>query len=74
MTRHIELEVRLSRGLAVVAEADDLVENALGDFPFGGFGNFDNFVVADDGDFVAVGIEADAFAGNVVDDDGIEIL
>ena len=28
----------------------------------------------DDGDGVAVGVKADAFAGNVVDDDGIEIL
>ena len=58
----------------MLAEADDLVEDALGNFPLGGFGDFDDFVAADDGDRVAIGIEADAFAGNVVDHDGIEIL
>ena len=58
----------------MLAEAHDLVEDALGDFPLGGFGNFDHFVAGDDGDGVAVGIEADAFARNVVDDDGVEIL
>ena len=59
-------------GLAVLAEADDLVEHALGDFPLGGFGDFDHFVVGDDGDGVAVGIEAHAFARDIVDHDGVE--
>ena len=58
----------------MLAEADDLVEDALGDFPLGGFGDFDDFFASDDGDGVAVGVEADAFAGNVVDHDGVEVL
>ena len=57
-----------------MAEADDLVEDALCHFPFGGFGNFDHLVTGDDGDGVAVGIEADAFARNIVDYDGVEIF
>ena len=49
-----------SQRVAVLAETGDLVEDALGDFPFRGFGNLDDFVVADDGHGVAVRIEADS--------------
>ena len=56
----------------MLAQADDLVEDALGDFPFRGFGDFDDLVVGNDGDGVAVGVETYAFAGNVIDDDGVE--
>ena len=54
------------------AQLYDLIEDALGYLPLGSFGNFDDFVVGDDGDRVAIGVEADAFAGDVVDDDGVE--
>jgi len=54
-----------------LTEAGYLIENALSHIPFGGFGNFDYFVVGDDSDGIAVGVEAYAFAGNVVDDDSV---
>ena len=46
----------------VLAEMDDLVQDALGHFPFRGFGNLDNFVAADNCDRVTVGIEAHTFS------------
>ena len=58
----------------MLAEADDLVEDALGYFPLCGFGDFDDLVAADDRHRVAVGIETDAFARDVVDYDGVEIF
>ena len=58
----------------MLAHAHDLVEDALGDFPLRGFGDFDYFVAGDDGDRIAVGVETDAFAGNIVDDDGVKIF
>ena len=60
--------------LAVLAQLNDLVENTLGDFPLRGLGNFEDFVAGDDRDGVAVGVEAYAFAGNVVDHNRVEVL
>src|SRR5439155_26235986 len=53
-------------------QADDLIENTLGDFPFGGFGDLGDRVVSDDGDRVAIGIKADTFAGDIVHYDSVE--
>src|SRR5208282_60016 len=64
----------LHRGFAALANAHNLVENALRHFPLGGLGNVDDLVVGNDGHFIAIGVEADAFAGNVIHDDGIELL
>ena len=61
------------RGLRL-AELDDLIQDALSDFPFGGFGNVDDFGVGDDSNGVTVSVEAHAFARDVVYDDGIERL
>src|SRR5271157_3150482 len=47
----------LHRRLALLANPHDLIENPLCHFQLGGLGNFDNFVVSDDGDFIALGIE-----------------
>ena len=58
----------------MLAQAHDLVEDALGDFPLGGLGDFDDLVVSNDRHFVALGIEADAFAGYVVHYDAIEMF
>ena len=60
--------------LRCCADAHNLVENALRHFPLRGLGNFDDLVVSDDGHFIAIGVEADAFAGNVVDHDGVEMF
>src|SRR5580704_500710 len=49
-------------GFAGLAQADDLIQDALRDLPLCCFGNFDYFVARDDGDSVAVGVEAYAFA------------
>ncbi len=46
----------------MLAETDDLVQDALGHFPFRGFGNLDDFVAADNCDRVTVGIETHAFS------------
>ena len=48
-----------------------MIEYSLGDFPFCGFGDFDNIMVSDDRHGVAVGVEADAFVGDVVHDDRV---
>src|SRR5580704_16500421 len=60
--------------LAPLANPDDLIEDALCHFPLGGLGHFDDFVVSNDGDLVAVRIEADAFARDIVDYNGVELL
>ena len=57
-----------------MAETYYLVEDALGYFPLRGFRDLDDLIVSDNRDSVAVGIEPDAFAGNVVDYDGIEVF
>ena len=56
------------------AQANHLIEHALRDFPLGGLGNFNHFVLGDDGDSVAIGVEADAFARDIIHHDGIERL
>jgi len=60
--------------LALLADANNLVENALRDFPLRGLRNFNDFITGDDSHFVAIGVESNAFAGNVVDYDGVELL
>ena len=40
------------------AQFDDLIEHALSDSPFRGFGDIDDIVVGDDGDGVAVGSQS----------------
>jgi hypothetical protein len=62
------------RRLTPLADADNLIEYALGHFPLRGLRDFDDLVVSNDGHFIAIGIEADAFAGDVVDHDGVELL
>ena len=57
---------------AAFTQLNYLVEDALGDFPLRSFGNVDHFFLRDDGDGVAVGIEADAFARDVIGDDGVQ--
>src|SRR5579863_9872797 len=64
----------LHRRLAALADADDLIENALRHFPFGGLGHFDHFVMTDDRNLIALGIEADALARDIIHHDGIELL
>ena len=49
-------------GLWHFSQSDRLVEHALCNFPLGGFGHFDHFAVSDDGDRIAVRVEAHAFA------------
>ena len=53
---------------------DNLIEHTLRNFPLGSFWNFDDLVVSDDGHFVALGVESDAFARNIVDHDRVEVL
>src|ERR1019366_9547771 len=43
-----------------------LVQHAVCNFPFRGFGNLDHFVVRDDRDRVTVGIKTNALARNVI--------
>jgi hypothetical protein len=50
------------------------VEDAAGDFEFGGFRDFDCLVGGDDGYGVAVGVEADVGAGDFVEDDSVDAL
>src|ERR1035437_1443083 len=47
----------------------NLVEHPLRNFPLRGLGNLDYFALGDDGDRVAVGIEANTLARNVIDYD-----
>ncbi len=68
------LDSGFHRRFAPLPQPNDLIEDALSHFPFRGLGDFDNLIVGDDGDFVAIGIEADAFAGNVVDHDRVQSL
>ena len=56
----------------IFAQTDDHIQHALGDFPLRGFRYVDNFVVSNDRDGIAFGVEAYALAGNIVDHDGIE--
>src|SRR5580704_5912081 len=64
------LSLRLDRG--ALSELYYLVQYAVGYFPFRGFGNLDHFAVRDDRDRVAVGIETNALARDVVYHDCIE--
>ena len=57
---------------AGLTDVDDLVKNSLGYFPLCGFGNFYDFIVGDDGDRVAIGVETYAFTRDVIDYDGVE--
>jgi hypothetical protein len=69
-----ELTLGFDWRFAVLPQLCDLIKNALGHFPLGGFGDFDHFFASDDGHGIAVGIEADAFTRNVVDHDCVEVL
>ena len=60
--------------LPAVTQAHNLVEYPLRNFPLGRLRNLDDLVLRNDGHFIAIGVEADAFAGDVVDYDGIELL
>jgi len=60
--------------LSVFAQANHLFEHALGNFPLRRFGNINDVVAGDDGDGVAVGVEANSFAGDIVDHDRVERL
>ncbi len=62
------------RRLAALTYAHNLIENALRNFPLGSLGNIDDLVVSNDGHRVAIGVEADALAGHVVDYDGVELF
>jgi hypothetical protein len=57
-----------------VTQLYDLIEDALRDLPLGGFRDFHDFIAGDDGDGIAIGIEAHTFAGNIVYDDAIEVF
>ena len=50
----------------------DGIQHALRHFPLCGFGNLDCFIAGENGDRIAVGVKANALAGDVVDDDGVE--
>src|ERR1700680_1861970 len=52
----------------------NLVEDALRDLPLRGLGHFDNLMVSEDRDSIAFGVKTNAFAGNIVHDDGVEML
>ena len=61
-------------GFALLAQPRNLVENSLGYFPLRGFGDFDHIVARNDCYGVAVGVEADAFARDIIDDNRIQIF
>src|ERR1700730_9395079 len=61
-------------GLSVLPNAHYLIEDTLRDFPLRGFGNINDLIVGNDRHRIALGIEADAFAGYVIDDDCIELF
>ena len=46
----------------------------MSNFPLGGLRDFDHVIPSDDGDCISIRVEADAFAGDIVDDDSVEIL
>src|SRR5579863_5070289 len=62
------------RRLALLAQAHHLVEDALRHFPLRGLGNLDDFVMGEDSGGIAVGVEADALAGNIIYDDCVEMF
>jgi len=62
------------RRLAPLANPDNLIQNALRHFPLRGLGDLDDLVVGNDRHFIAVGVETDTFAGDVVDHDSIEVF
>src|ERR1700688_5124242 len=59
---------------APLAQAHDLIEHSLRNFPFRRLGNLHDFVVRDDGYLIAIGVESDPFASNIVHYDGVELL
>ena len=59
---------------APLANLDDLIEHALRHFPLRSLWHFGDLIVRDDGDFIAIGVETDAFAGYVVDHNGVKVL
>src|SRR5271157_3974620 len=55
-----------------LSQLNDLVQHTMGNFPFRGLRNLNHFTGRDNRDRVAVGIETDALAENVVYDNRIE--
>src|SRR5258707_8296063 len=53
---------RLSGNRRMTAQPDYLIEHSLSHFPLGGLRHFEDIMLGDDGDGIAIGIEADAFA------------
>jgi hypothetical protein len=62
------------RRLAPLAKPDNLIQDALRHFPLRGLGDLDDLVVGNDRHFIAVRVETDTFAGDVVDHDSIEVF
>jgi len=62
------------RRFPLLADAHDLVEDALRYFPFRRLRNVNDFVARNDSYLVAIGIESNAFARDIVDHDGVELL
>ena len=60
--------------LPPLPEANDLIEDALGDFPLGGFRDIDDLITRNDGDGVAIGVEPHSFARDVIDHNRVEVL
>ena len=54
------------------AQGDDFVEDAVGEFALGHLGQVDGGGGSEEGGGVEVGVEANAFAGDVVEDDGVD--
>src|SRR5260370_14066796 len=72
MTRSSGLS--LHRRFALLAKPHNLVENSLGNFPLRSLGNLYYLFMADDSNRVAIGVESHALAGNIIDDNSVEIL
>ena len=62
------------RRFALLAKPHNLVENALRHFPLRSLRNFDDLFVADNSNRVAVRVESHTLVGNIIDDNGGEIL
>src|SRR5277367_4055915 len=61
----------LSNDFLWTAQAEDLLEDAVGEVAFGHLGEFEGGGWREKGDGVAVGVEADTFARDVVENDGV---
>ena len=57
----------------MVSQLYDLIQDALCDLPFRRFGHVDDFVTGNNGDGVAVGIESNALARDIIDDNRVEL-